>query len=43
VRSDVSYVGHPDPIRRIDFKLTIQRVVSNDSRLAAIATRATLG
>jgi hypothetical protein len=32
--------GHPNPIRCIDFELPIQCVVGDNSRLAAITTRA---
>lgn len=40
MRSYVSNIGHPDPIRRNNFKLPIQCVVGDDSRLAAIASAA---
>lgn len=41
MRFDTRDVGHPHSIWRINFKLPIQGIVSNDSGLPSVTTRAT--
>jgi len=38
---NISDIGHPNGIRNIDFELSVQRVVSDHSRLAAVPSPAT--
>ena len=39
LRSDVGDVRHSDPVRHLHVELSVQRVVDDHGRLAAIATR----